>query len=227
VALVARMKKLRPLLLTAFALCAFEQVAHASLWSWFCKSEVAKRGAKAVPVVPDSLAELRGSAKDEEGLKLVSALQGDRFYEGNPFSYLSDYQPLATILGRGVSSFERTIYRTLVNVRAWNTGYDVVLYRVKHADGSMSAILGAKRMSSPFDVMFVGGPDMRKVHQSVYVAQVDGSFGVFEFVGGVLSNSTVTSEPLVEEVDRFVSESIANRGFYLLSSPDEIIVDRG
>ena len=215
--------KVRLSLLITLVVCSAERPAHAGLWDWWCRGQVAKRGAKAAPVTFEGLS---GSAKDELGLKLVSALQADRFYEGNPFSYLSDYQPLAAILERGVSGFKRTIYRTSVNVGAWNSGYDVVLYRVKHADKSMSVVLGAKRMSSPFDVMFMGGPDMRKVHQSVYVAQADGSFGVYEFEGGMLKDSSVTSHPLVEAVDQFVEESIANRGFYLLSRPDELIIDR-
>lgn len=219
------MKKLTPVCV-ALALFAFEGQAQASLWDWLCRSRVASRGAEA-KVAAVTFEGLAKRAKDAEGTKLVAALRGDRFYEGNPFSYMSDYQPIATILGRGVSSFERTMYRTLVNVRAWNSGYDVVLYRVKHADDSQSVILGAKRMSSPYDVMFMGGPDMRKVHQSVYVAQADGNFGVYEFEGGVLKDSSVTSHPLGEAVDQFVSESIANRGFYRLNRPDEIIVDRG
>lgn len=218
------MKKLLPVCIVLVSL-AFETQAHAGLWGW-CWQQVAKRGA-AAKVEPITFDGLGTSAKDEEGTRLVSSLRADRFYEGNPFSHLSDYQPIAAILGRGVCSFERTIYRTLVNVLAWNSGYDVVLYRVRHGDGSMSFILGAKRMSSPFDVMFMGGPDMRKVEQSVYVAQGDGNYGVYEFERGQLENSSVTAHPLDEAINTFVEESIANRGFFPLSRPDELIVDRG
>ncbi len=222
-----------PLIFVAvmFALFAFEQPAHAGFWQW-CGQRVGLVGKSVASAVaskptPITFENLASKANGEEGLKLVSSLQSDRFYEGNPFSYLTDFAPVAAILERGVSGFERTIYRTSVNVRAWNSGYDVVLYRVKHADDSQSVILGAKRMSSPYDVIFMGGPDMRKVHQSVYVAKGDGNFLVYEFEGGILKGSSLTSHPLVEAVDQFVEESIANRGFYLLSRPDELIVDRG
>jgi hypothetical protein len=68
---------------------------------------------------------------------------------------------------------------------------------------------------------------MRKLKQSVYVAQGAGKYGVYEFEDGLLQNSSVTSYPLEEAIETFVKESIANRGFFLLSRPDELITDRG
>lgn len=158
----------------------------------------------------------------DEGKKLVAALDSDIFYQTQPF-LLAHPEGFATLLARGVTSFERKIYRSNEARLCWNSGYDIVYYVIKHPDDSQSAIL-AYRQSKNWGDCGLGMPDRRPLFVFIGVA-LDSeravAYSSSSFEGSVKTDSTV--EVAIGYLARFISNGLQRRAIFELEEPNQLI----
>jgi hypothetical protein len=154
---------------------------------------------------------------------LVGSLQADLFHDQNPFSLLVNVAPVVSVLEHGVTSFERKIYRTSQNIRCWNSGYDLVHYAVTHPNGNQSHLLSYKQANRIGQYSFAG-PDYRPIHHQFFVSNANATVTHSQYVSGTLLDvSTGPATEKLKMLSDFFSESIGNRGIFLLTDPDEIL----
>lgn len=156
------------------------------------------------------------------GKALLESLLGEKFYNSNPFQTLEKVSSIMEIVDRGVISFDRRIFRTQTNISAWNNGYDVVVYEVKHSDGGTSVIQAAMQSDNPFSVMMIGGADLRSTHVMVYTDMSDGKMNYRWYVDGVKKHETLGANAAqgLDAARNFVNQSLENRGFVELEVDD-------
>lgn len=90
---------------------------------------------------------------------LRDSLAQDEFGEELPFAALTTLDPVNRILNKGVSHFERTVYRS--PDYQGESGYDLVQYEIEHKDKTHSMILAYLDRPGLNVSRNVGAPDPR------------------------------------------------------------------
>lgn len=73
------------------------------------------------------------------GVKLITSLKADELDDQLAFEGLSTFEPIARVVQRGIVSYERKTFRTPEYRK--ESGYDLVMYEIRHALGGVSRIM--------------------------------------------------------------------------------------
>ncbi|HMN67541.1 MAG TPA: hypothetical protein PKC28_03285 [Bdellovibrionales bacterium] len=103
--------------------------------------------------------------------KLRDSLSQDEFGDISPFGDLSTLEPLSELMRKGVKSFERQAFRS--PEYQGEIGYDILHYRIHHADGSTSEIMAYLERALTTESRNVGAPDEREPVVMSMVADQD------------------------------------------------------
>ncbi len=105
--------------------------------------------------------------------ELMARIDEDEFDRGNPFSIVDQPYPMALILSRGVTSYQRDAYRS--SHFQGQMGYDVIKYEITHPDQTTSFILAYKERTDSEQVG-VGQKDIRPIFSMFLVPTENGQY---------------------------------------------------
>lgn len=125
-------------------------------------------------------------AMDKESRELLSQMMNDKFQSGNPYHNLSNVYPVALILSKGITQWNRHVYRSSDFNQEY--GYDVVKYTVTHDDTSTSYIF-AYREKGADQKLWLGEEDKRPTFASFLVNRGDGRVFRMNFQNGEIEHS--------------------------------------
>lgn len=123
---------------------------------------------------------------NQETADLLRQMQADRFQTENPYHNLTNVYPVALMLSKGVSRWNRHVYRSSEFNQEY--GYDVVKYEITHDDTSTSYIL-AYREKSLDQRLWLGEEDQRPTLTTFLVNRGDGRVFRMHFTNGEITQS--------------------------------------
>lgn len=125
-------------------------------------------------------------AMDKESRELLTQMMEDRFQSQNPYHNLSSVYPVALMLSKGVTSWNRHVYRSSEFNQEY--GYDVVKYVITHDDTSTSYLF-AYREKNQEQRLWLGEEDKRPTLATFLVNRGDGLVFRMNFVNGDIEQS--------------------------------------
>lgn len=184
-----------------------------------------------LPVCVRGTLGLKSSAADEPLLSepakaLLRSMLTDVFYVKPTFEGFMDSDPMLDIAERGVVRFERTIFRSLTNVRFWNQGYDFIRYRVFHEDGTHSVLLAYKQARSPGESpRGMGAPDPRPMHHAAYISLGNGKAAEYIYSRGDFRDAKRVGpyQSAIEMVDNFVKNALESGSLFEIQDPEQLV----
>ena len=125
-------------------------------------------------------------AMDKESRELLNQMMADRFQSESPYHNLSSVYPVALILSKGVTSWNRHVYRSSDFNQEY--GYDVVKYVITHDDTSTSYLF-AYRQKTAEQRLWLGEEDKRPTLATFLVNRGDGRVFRMSFNNGDIEQS--------------------------------------
>lgn len=133
-----------------------------------------------------SIKDFLNLAMDKESRELLNQMMTDRFQSQNPYHNLSSVYPVALILSKGVTRWNRHVYRSSDFNQEY--GYDVVKYVITHDDTSTSYLF-AYRERNIEQRLWLGEEDKRPTLATFLVNRGDGRVFRMNFVNGDIEQS--------------------------------------